>query len=220
MNTLEIRNIRISNNYENECFFIDGIPLHEYMEKWVETSDKGNYLRDFTPLDDLALTWKGSFDNDGDARFMRWLMEKDKLNIPILSCPDDMDFSCIVIVAETEKTDKYVYWKRIGMIDHTNESHKQEKEYGIVFADSYTDEDWEKYADAALMPVDSIEWREWISANWPEELFRRRINYTYHYYQDDRNIKWLCECNWCFDRTAYDRLTASCRPKWCMDKDE
>ena len=220
MNTLEIRNIKISNNHENECFFIDGIPLHEYMEKWVETSDKGKDLRDFTPLDDLALTWKGSFDNDGDARFMRWLMEKDKLNIPILSCPDDMDFSCIVIVTETEKTDKYVYWKRIGMIDHTNESHKQEKEYGIVFADSYTDEDWEKYADAALMPVDSIEWREWISANWSEELFRRRINYTYHYYQDDRNIKWLCECNWCFDRTAYDKLAASCRPKWCMDKDE
>ena len=128
-----------------------------------------------------------------------------------------MDFSCIVIVAETEKTDEYVYWKRIGTVSHSNESLKEAKEHGIVFADSYSDDDWIKYRDAAFMRVDSYEWREWTSAHWSEELFRRRINYTFPYYQDDRNIDWLYECNWCFDRKKYDALAASCHPKWCME---
>ena len=218
MNTLEIRKIPVSEKYENECFFIDGIPLHEYLKKWYRENGWGGIQRPIAPVDDLAVTWTAPFDNDGDARFMRWLFGKEKLNLPILSCPEDLDFSCIVIVAEIEKTDDCVFWKRIGRVNHSIESLEEENEHGIVFVDSYSDEDWETYADAAFLRVNSAEWREWISAHWSEELFRRRINYTFPCYQDDRNIDWIYACSWCFDREKYEALVAACNPRWCMEK--
>lgn len=220
MNKLEIRNITISKGYENECFFIDGIPLHEYLIKWYRDNGWGDVPQPIAPVDDLAVTWKGIFDNDGDARFMRWLLKKDRLNLPILSCPDDMDFSCIVIVVEVEKTDEFVYWKRIGKVNHSIKCPEEEKEHGIVFVDSYSDDDWIKYRDEAFMRVGSYEWSEWTSTHWSEELFRRHINYTYPCYQDDRNIDWIYACNWCFYRMHYDSLVAACDPKWCMDNHE
>lgn len=217
MNTLETKKILISKGYENECFIIDGIPFYEYWIKWYQKSDWEEIQQPLAPIDDLAITWTASFDNDGDARFMRWLFKKDKLNLPILSCPDDLDFSCIVIVAEVEKIDKYVLWKRIGKVNHSIENFEEEKEHGIVFVDNYSDEDWIKYRDVAFMRVGSYEWCEWTSAHWSEELFRRHINYTYPCYQKEENIDWIYNCNWCFDREQYDRLIASCKPKWCMD---
>lgn len=220
MNTLEIKKFVNSKNYENMCLFIDGLPFHNYMKKWCNELGFVKTPQHFTLDDDLTLTWNASFDNDGDAKFMRWLLFKDKLNLPILSCPDDMDFSCIVIVAEIEKTDKYVFWKRIGKVNHSIENIEEEKEHGIVFVDSYSDEDWKNYKDAAFMRVGSNEWVEWVSANWSEELFRRRINYTYPCYQNDKNIDWIYECKWCFDRKQYDTLVASCNPKWCMNNNE
>ena len=220
MNTLEIKRMLVSEKYENECFIIDNIPLHEYLIKWYQHNGWGEISQPIAPVHNLAVTWTGLFDNDGDARFMRWLLKKDKLNLPILSCPDDMDFSCIVIVAEIEKTDEFVYWKRIGTVNHSIERLEERKEHGIVFVDSYSDDDWIKYRDAAFMRVDSYEWKEWTSTHWSEELFRRHINYTYKCYQDDRNIDWIYTCNWCFDREQYDSLVSECVPKWCMGNDE
>lgn len=220
MNTLEIKTIPISDRFENECFIIDGIPLHEYLKKWYQENGWGEIRQPLAPVDDLAVTWTAAFDNDGDARFMRWLFHKDKLNLPILSCPDDLDFSCVVIVAEIEKTGDFVLWKRIGRINHAVEAFEEERAYGIAFVDAYTEDDWERYNDPALYDVNSDKWREWISANWSEELYRRRINYTYPCWQDDRNIDWIYECNWCFDREKYEALIASCRPHWCMDHDD
>ena len=217
MNTIELKKIITSQKYENDSFVIDGKPLYEYLTKWYEELRLGQIQKSLAHFDDLVVTWTASFDNDGDARFMRWLLKKDKLNLPILSCPDDLDFSCIVIVAEVEKTVDHVYWKRIGRVNHSIEKLEEEKEHGIVFVDTYSDEDWKKFADAAFMRVNSAEWREWISTHWSEELFRRRINYTYHCYQDDRNIDWIYDCDWCFDRIEYELLVSSCYPRWCMD---
>lgn len=205
MNKLEIRNITLSVGQTNDCFFIDGIPLHDHLTK---PFSKHGLRR----ADDLAIAWKAAYDNDGDARFMRFLMEKDKLNLPILLCPEDLDFTCTVIVADTEKSGSSVMWKRIGMFDHSCESRTEEKLHGIAYVEAYSDEDWDKYNDPELYDVDSSKWRSWISANWSEELFRRRVNYTYPLYQDEKNINWLYECDLCFDRAEYDMLIASCRP--------
>lgn len=220
MNTIEIQTITISKGYKNECLFIDGTPLHEYLIKWYHQNGWGEIPQPTAPVDELALTLTAEFDFDGDARFMRTLMMKDIVNLPILSCPDDMDFSCIVIIAEVEKKGDVVYWKRIGQINHSLENFEEEKEHGIVFVDSYSDEDWKKYLDVAFLRVNSPEWCEWISVNWSEELFRRRINYTYPCYQNEKNIDWIYECNWCFDRNQYDTLMKSCIPHSFMDNDE
>ncbi|MBR5682363.1 MAG: hypothetical protein IKW96_03645 [Ruminococcus sp.] len=207
MNTLEIKTITTSKGYENDVFLIDKKPLHEYLRR-----------ADSELSDGLAITWNGEFENDGDARFMRFLLQKDKLNLPILSCPEDMDFSCTVIVADMEKTENTVKWKRIGRVNHSVESHKEQKEHGIVFVDTFSDDDWITYRDAAFLEVDSYEWREWISANWSEELYRRHINYTFPCYQNEENIDWLSECSWCFDRKEYEKIASSCRPRRVMDK--
>lgn len=194
--------------------------MHEYLIKWYQQNGWGELKQPIAPVDNLALTLTAAFDHDGDARFMRFLMQKEKVNLPILSCPEDMDFSCVIIIAEVEKTEKNVYWKRIGKINHSIENFEEEKEHGIVFVDSYTDEDWNRYRDIAFMKVNSPEWCDWITANWSEELFRRRTNYTYPYYQNDNNIDWIYNCNWYFDRRQYDALIASCNPRWFADDDE
>ena len=220
MNTLEIKMIPVSDNYENECFIIDDIPLHEYLIKWYQENGWGEIPQPIAPVDDLAVTWNAPFDHDGDARFMRFLLEKDNVNLPLLSCPDDLDFSCLVIIAEVEKTEDHVYWKRIGKINHSIEIFDEEKAHGIAFVDAYTDDDWAKYNDPDLHAVDSDKWGEWISANWSEELYRRRINYTYPCYQNERNIDWIYECNWCFDRKEYEAIFASCNPHWFVDDED
>ena len=68
-----------------------------------------------------------------------------------------MDFSCVVIIAEVEKREDVVYWKRIGIINHSIENFEEEKEHGIIFVDNYTDEDWERYIDVAFLRVNSPE---------------------------------------------------------------
>ena len=220
MNTLEIKVIPVSENYRNQCFIIDDIPLHEYLIKWYQENGWGEIQQPIAPVDDLAVTWDASFDHDGDARFMRFLLEKDSVNLPLLSCPDDLDFSCVVIIAEVEKTEDHVYWKRIGKINHSIEIFDEEKSHGIAFVESYSDEDWIKYNNPDLHDVGSDEWSEWTSANWSEELYRRRINYTYPCYQDDINIDWIYECNWCFDRKEYEAIVASCNPHWCVENED
>ena len=214
MNTLEIMSLPTSNGFENECFVIDGIPLHEYMKKWYLENGWGEIPQPLAPVDDLALAWNTEYNYKGDARFMEYLLKQDKVNLPLLLCPDDCDFSCVVIVAEVEKTDSHVYWKRIGKVNHSIELFEEEKQHGIAFVDAYTDGDRKEYNDPELHVVDSAKWREWVSANWSEELYRRRINYTYPCYQGDRNIDWIYECNWCFEREKYEALAASYHPTW------
>ena len=214
MNTLEIMSLPTSDGFENECFVIDGIPLHDYLTKWYLENGWGEIPQPIAPVDDLSLAWNTEYNYKGDARFMEYLLQQDKVNLPLLLCPDDCDFSCVVIIAEVEKTGSLVYWKRIGKVNHSIESFEEEKRHGIAFVDAYTDDDWKEYNDPELHDVDSDKWREWISANWSEELYRRRINYTYPCFQDNRNIDWIYACNWCFDRKEYEVLAASYHPTW------
>ncbi len=209
MNRIEIKKLLISTGYEIDAFFIDGKPLYKYILKWLDHNS--GLMKELTPVDDLAITWTNDFDFDGDARFMRYVLEQNHAITPILSCPDDLDFSCIVIVADVMKFDDKVVWKRIGSVDRSGESFEEEKNCGILFLEAYTQEDWELYGNnIALATIDSNEWGKWISENWSEELFRRRINYTYPYYQNQSNIKWFAECNFEFDRNEYDALVKKC----------
>ena len=78
MNTLEIRTVPVSGGWRNDCFFIDGIPLYAYLTKWYRERGLGEILPPAAPVDGLAVTWNASFDHDGDARFMRFLLSKRK----------------------------------------------------------------------------------------------------------------------------------------------
>lgn len=168
-------------------------------------------LKSISPIDDLEICWTNEYDLKGDDRFMRFILNQEQAITPILSCPEDFDFSCIVIVADVEKQHDKVLWKRIGKINHSTESFEEEKSKGILYVESYSEEDWMRFGDnIALEEVDSPKWYEWISNNWSEELYRRRINYTYPYYQNEKNIEWFAICDFEFDRTEYDTLIAKC----------
>lgn len=80
-----------------------------------------------------------------------------------------------------------VLWKRIGRVDHTAESFEREKASGILCVEAYTDEDRARYGHTmALEKVDSLTWRQWIGEHWDEELYRRRINYTFPSFRSGR----------------------------------
>ena len=209
VNRIEIKERYTSAGYPVKSFFIDGRPLCAYIDEW--TAPPNGLAVSISPTDDLAICWTADYDFKGDADFMRFVLDRDHAVTPILSCPDDFDFSCIVIVAEVIKQKDTVLWKRIGRVDHNAESFEREKASGILCVEAYTDEDRARYGDSiALEKVDSPTWRQWITENWDEELYRRRINYTFPYYQNEKNIEWFADCHFEFDRREYDALVKSC----------
>ena len=209
MNRIEIRKHTYSTGVKYNVFYIDGKPLYEYLTEWL--SENPDLLDRLAPLDDLEICWSDNYDWEGDSLFMKYVLSKEQAITPILSCPDDFDFSCIVIVADVVKTGDVVRWRRIRSVNHSRESFFEEKKSGILLTEAYTKEDWEKYGDnIALAKVDSREWGDWISNNWTEELYRRRINYTYPYYQNEDNIDWIADCCFEFDKAEYDRVVEKC----------
>ena len=96
MNKIEIRNLFLSFGYETKTFFIDECPLYEFINKWLV--EKQQLLQSMVPSDDLAICWTTNYDFDGDSKFMRYILNQNNAITPILICPEDLDFSCIVIV--------------------------------------------------------------------------------------------------------------------------
>jgi hypothetical protein len=186
---------------------IDGCALSEWLDKHTaDTNDERikSFIRPFTTL---LPAWSFALDWYGDILFTWKLLRMDEAPVPVLMCEGDADYSCIVIVAEVEKTEDYVYWNRIGYVNHDNESFDEEKRMGILCTEAYSDEDWQKYGDnIALEEVDSDGWCQWISEHWTEELFRRRMNYTLPYYRTEGSITWFADTEWVFDRREYESM--------------
>ena len=209
MNRIEIKNQCTSTGGRVRGFFIDGRPLYEYINEWVV--EKDNLSQSIFPTDDLVICWTEDYDYEGDAKFMKFVLNQNNAITPILSCPDDFDFSCIVIVADVYIQNDKVIWKRIGKVNHSAESFEQEKRSGILCVEAYSEEDHIRYGNnIALAHLDSPQWCDWISKNWNEELYRRRINYTFPYYQNDENIEWFTTCNFEFDKQEYNSLVEDC----------
>lgn len=209
MNHIEVQSLLTPYGYDESYWVIDGKSLPEYLNMWCGELQDG-YLGTIKSFLGLCPAWSKELNWQGDIRFVWNLIDMDSTILPLLVCEDDLDFSCIVIVVETEKTKDFVYWNRVGYVRHENEDFEEEKKSGILNLESYSDEDWVKYGDnIALEEVGSDKWEAWISKNWDEELYRRRMNYTLAYYQSEGNIGWLKDTNWVFDRYEYD----------CMVKD-
>ena len=113
-NKIEIKNHLIPSGYETRVFFIDDKPLYEYFNEWFDSKDYKGYKLSYP--DELEITWTDNYDFEGEARFMRFALEQNNAITPILSCPEDFDFSCVVIVADVIKHEDKVIWKRIGIV--------------------------------------------------------------------------------------------------------
>ena len=206
MNHIEVKSMPTPYDYEEHYWVIDGKSLPEYLEEWVSERPDDPLNRLGTLLG-LCPAWLNCLEWEGDVRFVWELISMEDAILPLLVCEDDLDFSCIVIVAEVHKEGDYVHWKRIGQVLHDNEDFEEEKQSGILKVDAYTDEDWEMYGDnIALETIHSEAWDNWIGENWSEELFRRRMNYTLPYYATEGNIRWLKDVNWTFHRREYEEV--------------
>lgn len=199
MNQIEVQQVNKNENWTEFEWFIDGIKLSQYLDK--------NKCPNVESFNELCPAWIKSLDFYGDVRFIWKLINQEKAVVPIYMCPEDLDFSCIVIVVEVEKKEDFVYWKRVGRVNYDNYDFYEERLHGILDLESYTDDDWEKYGDnVALSKVCSNEWSNWISENWDEELLRRRINYTMPYLEDENNIIWFANLDFSFARNQYEQM--------------
>lgn len=207
MNHIKIQRVMTPYEYEEDYWYIDGKILTDYLDECInESADE--YLKNLGSFMGLCPAWSKELNHKGDVRFVWELIRRENTTIiPLLLCPDDLDFSCIVIVIEVDKTKDFVYWGRVGYVTHKNANFEEEKRSGILCVEAYSDEDWEKYGDnIALESTTSYLWKEWIGKNWDEELYRRRMNYTLPYYETEGNVCWFRDLNWCFVRDEYEAM--------------
>jgi hypothetical protein len=88
--------------------FVDEIRF----DKWLANAlDNNNYIN-------LIPTWLGWLLDSKEQEYV-WakthLCKSETTIVPILICPDDLDFSCTVVVCEVKYLDTSVQWKRIGI---------------------------------------------------------------------------------------------------------
>ena len=205
MDKIEIRTKILPDEPDWRVFVINGKPLYEYFNEWFDGKEiihEPAYL---------SICWTDDYDFDADARFMRYCLEQQHANVPILSCPDDFDFSCTVIVAEVEKTEDRVLWKRIGCIDNSAWNLEDERKSGVLLIDKYTDEDWDKFGNTFVFEnTESKVFRDYESEHWGDELYRRRINHTFPYYQKEENVRWFSKSCFEFSREEYEKAVNGC----------
>ncbi|GGP22044.1 hypothetical protein [Silvimonas iriomotensis] len=93
-------------------FFIQGVPLQLWAEK--QFTETGYDFR----VEATAVAQIWLYDDDEDALAMERIAPAESGTstvVPILVCSDDMDFGCIVIVAEQVVEDDTVSWTRLGL---------------------------------------------------------------------------------------------------------
>lgn len=90
------------------AIWVDGSPLHDLLARHVP---------ELTPHD-LVPTWLDWMINDAEQELVHsrmWPEVGSCTRVPILMCPDDLDFSCSLVIADVSATDEMVIWNRIGI---------------------------------------------------------------------------------------------------------
>ena len=142
MNKIKISYVKTIYNYLEYYWTIDDKLIVEYLDFYV---NKGlcPKLKSMGTMMGLMNAWTGQLLWKPDNDFIWELIDcKQDINLPILVCEDDCDLNCIVIMVSICKTDKFVYWNKIGLLNHENEDFDKKKQSGILYLDAYTEEDW------------------------------------------------------------------------------
>lgn len=212
VHSIRIAALQTIYGYQEHYWLIDGEPIVSILERWVQEGRCPN-LEIFCTVMGLLPAWTGKLLWASENRFVWEMIDSpDPLNVPLLVCEEDCDFSCIVILVRIRKTENFVFWEKLGLLSHENEDGEKEKCSGILCLEAYTANDWEQYGDnIATERCGSPEYWQWVSAHWDEELIRRRRNYTLPYMQDENNIVWIASPGWKFPRAEYDRMVVDVR---------
>ena len=186
--------------------FVDDQPLCDFLSAKTNSPD----------LEDLWCAWLLA-DSQQTWNYIWSLIEnKQNCNLPILLCPDDMDFCCTVVVVQVQYDNDIVVWERIGIVTGKFDT-KQWIESGIKDISKWSEEDWRLYG-GSLAWLDTYDkaWEEWQRANWPDEERRRLWNYYHPYFNNSDNIQWLnCE-KLSFSAKEYDDCVAAFKQD-CID---
>lgn len=108
MNTITARPFK--SRYVDEphlTIWIDGEPLDQFLEARVSGKN----------LDGLVPAWLEWMLDEKDqkvAQSRMLLPPEGKVRVPILMCPDDLDFSCSLVIADLEAVGDEVKWNRLG----------------------------------------------------------------------------------------------------------
>lgn len=88
-------------------FLVDGVPLDALLDGWYPN-------RQISGLIPTTLNWLHS-DNEQAVVWNRFLdRTANRSIVPILCCPDDLDFSCVLVVADTRISAEHVEWRAFG----------------------------------------------------------------------------------------------------------
>lgn len=212
MNTITAKYFQTPYHYLELYCVIDHHAIVEYLNDYIKDG-LCPQLEIFNNMSGLLPAWSGKLISQIDNKFIWELIDShEELNVPILVCEDDCDFNCIVIVVHIRKTNQYVYWDKIGLLNQEHRDFHQETLSGILYLESYTDEDWLKYGDnIALENIDSQKFKDWISQNWNEEYIRRLRNYLKPYMQNNDNIIWIKDTHWKFPSKDYQNMVEAYR---------
>lgn len=111
-------------NYKIDSYFLD----EKLAEFYPDKSLKG--------LVPTLLDWMIN-ENESKIVWERIFPDKNETkNCPILMCPDDCDFSCIIIIAEIKNIDNQIIWERIG-INKTGETESEKIGSNVEWFDKY-----------------------------------------------------------------------------------
>ncbi len=91
---------------EHLVIFVDGKPLDIYLEEILGL----DALEGLVP----AMSWLLSPDDLAAVEKQVFSPEYPVFGLPILICPDDMDFHCTTVVAECAIQEETVIWSRVG----------------------------------------------------------------------------------------------------------
>lgn len=90
--------------YKEQHLMIDGVFLPYYVDSYAKASE-GGYFKGSVSLLGLYPAWGKDLLHRGEIRFIWNLIDREEpVVLPLLVCEDDLDLSCIVIVAFFAKT--------------------------------------------------------------------------------------------------------------------
>ncbi|MCQ2534221.1 MAG: hypothetical protein MJ172_06610 [Clostridia bacterium] len=204
MDEIDISKLCTSNGIIKSMFVINGMSLLDIINEWIH---------DFSLIktDNLDICWTDSFDFAADTDFERYCLEQEHANVPILCSFNGFEFSSEIVVVEIVKTEKCVFGERIGLVDKSDWNYKEEQRSGVLMIEKYSNEDWERLGNTFVFEnTDGCNFRKYVTEHWDDELYRRRLNYMFPYFQNNENIKWFSKKKFVFNRTLYDRLVESC----------
>ncbi|WP_367872175.1 hypothetical protein [Luteolibacter sp. Populi] len=88
--------------------WVNGEPIQEWLHRQVPAGD----------LEGLVPAWLGWLNEDAEREIVRERMFPrvgETQLVPLLVCPDDLDFSCTLVIAEVSATGEDVVWERLGL---------------------------------------------------------------------------------------------------------